>query len=43
MKKIAQEIKEPQSFIREELIRLADNGLITIDRSNKPHKFFLKD
>ena len=39
---IAQEIKEPQSFIREELKRLADKGLITIDKSSKPHKFLLK-
>ena len=38
---IAKEIKEPQEFIREELKRLADRGLIRIDRSNKPHKFFL--
>ena len=37
---IAKEIKEPQDFIREELKRLADKGLIRIDRSNKPHKFF---
>ena len=40
---IAQEIKEPQNFIREELKRLADKGLITIDRSSKPHKFFLNE
>lgn len=38
---IAKEIKEPQSFIRGELKRLADRGLIRIDRSNKPRKFFL--
>jgi predicted transcriptional regulator len=43
VKSIAQEIKEPQSFIREDLKRLADKGLIRIDRSNKPHKFFLNE
>jgi hypothetical protein len=43
VKSIAQEIKEPQNFIREELKRLADKELIGIDRSNKPHKFFLKE
>ena len=37
---IAKEIKEPQEFIREELKRLLERGLIRIDRSNKPHKFF---
>src|SRR3972149_4334677 len=34
VKSIAQEIKEPQTFIREELKRLADKGLITIDKSS---------
>jgi hypothetical protein len=38
---IAKEIKEPQNFIRKELKRLADKGQIRIDKSNKPHKFFL--
>ena len=37
---IAKEIKEPESFIREELKRLADRGFIRIDRTNKPNKFF---
>lgn len=41
VKSIAKEIKEPQNFIREELKQLADKGLITIDKSSKPHKFFL--
>jgi hypothetical protein len=41
IKSIAQEIKEPQNFIRTELKQLANKGLITIDKSNKPHKFFL--
>jgi hypothetical protein len=42
VRSIAQEIKEPQIFIREELKRLADKGLITVDKSSKPHKFLLK-
>jgi hypothetical protein len=42
VRSIAQEMKEPQSFIREELKRLAEKGLITIDKSSKPHKFLLK-
>ena len=42
VRSIAQEIKEPQSFIRAEFNRLADKGLITIDKSSKPHKFLLK-
>jgi len=41
VKSIAQEIKEPQNFTREELKRLVSKGLIGIDRSSKPHKFFL--
>lgn len=41
VKIIAQEIREPQNFIREELKQLIDKGLITIDRSSKPHKFFI--
>jgi hypothetical protein len=40
-KRIAQEIKEPQSFVRTELNRLANKGLITVDKSHKPHKFYL--
>ena len=42
VKSIAQEIKEPQGFVRAELKRLSNKGLITIDKSKKPHKFFLK-
>jgi Mn-dependent DtxR family transcriptional regulator len=41
VKSITQKIKEPQSFVRTELKLLANKGLITIDRSSKPHKFFL--
>ena len=41
IKNITQKIKEPQSFVRKELIRLANKGLITVDKSHKPHKFFL--
>jgi hypothetical protein len=40
VKSIAQEIKEPQTFIRGELKQLAEKGIITIDNSSKPHKFF---
>ncbi len=43
VKSIAEEIKEPQNFIREELKRLVNRGLITTDRSNKPHKFFISE
>ncbi len=38
---IAQEIKEPQNFVRAELKKLANKGLITINKAHKPHKFFL--
>jgi len=40
IKSIAQEIKEPQGFVRVELKRLANKGLITVEKSNKPYKFF---
>ena len=40
---IAQEIKEPPTFIRKELQRLANKGLLTINKSNKPHKFSLNE
>jgi hypothetical protein len=40
-KSIAQEIKEPQSFVRRELKRLANKGLITVDKAHKPHKFYI--
>ncbi|MCJ7762769.1 hypothetical protein MUP38_04855 [Candidatus Bathyarchaeota archaeon] len=41
VKSITQKIKEPQSFVRTELKRLAKKGLITIDKSNKPYKFYI--
>jgi hypothetical protein len=41
VKSIAQKIKEPQSFVRTELNRLANKGLITIDKAHKPHKFII--
>lgn len=41
IKSIAQEIKEPQSFVRAELKRLASKGLITVDIAHKPHKFYI--
>jgi hypothetical protein len=40
VKSIAEEIKEPQNFVREELKRLVNRGLITTDRLTKPHKFY---
>jgi hypothetical protein len=43
LKSMASEIKEPQNFVRAELKRLVDKGLITTDRSNKPHKFFINE
>ena len=41
VKSIAQEIHEPESFVRTELSRLANKGMITIDNSKKPHRFLL--
>lgn len=41
IKTIAQEIKEPQNFVRAELKKLANKGLITINKAHKPHKFLL--
>jgi hypothetical protein len=41
VKSITQKIKEPQSFVRTELKRLANKGLITVDKSHKPHKFYI--
>ncbi len=38
---ITQSIKEPQSFIRKELERLVDEGIIKVDKSQRPHKFHL--
>jgi hypothetical protein len=43
VRSIAQEVKEPQNFVREELKLLVNKGLITTDRSNKPHKFYLSE
>ena len=43
VKGIAREIKEPQNFIREELKRLVNKEIIIIDRSDRPHKFFLNE
>jgi hypothetical protein len=42
IKSIAAEIKEPPNFIRDKLKQLADKGLITIDKTSKPHRFFLE-
>lgn len=39
VKTIAQTIKEPPSFVRAELKKLANKGLITIDKTHKPRKF----
>ena len=41
VKSITQKIKEPQSFVRTELKRLANKRLITVDKSHKPHKFYI--
>ena len=41
LKSITHKIKEPQSFVRTELKRLAKKGLITVDKSNKPYKFYI--
>jgi predicted transcriptional regulator len=40
VKNIAQKIKEPQSFIRTELKRLVNKGQITVNKTNKPYKFY---
>jgi hypothetical protein len=40
-KGIAQKIKEPTSFVRAELKKLASQKLITIDKTHKPHKFYI--
>ncbi|MCW4018961.1 MAG: hypothetical protein NWF00_09840 [Candidatus Bathyarchaeota archaeon] len=39
IKGIAQAIKEPQGFVRKELERLATEGIVKVDKSQKPHKF----
>jgi len=41
VKSIAQRIKETQSFVRTELNRLTNKGLITVNKSHRPHKFYL--
>ena len=41
IKSIAQAIKEPQSFVRKELKRLAEEDLVKVDKSHRPHKFYL--
>jgi hypothetical protein len=41
VKGIAHKIKEPQSFVRAELNRLANKGVITVDKSRRPHNFQL--
>ena len=41
VKTIARTIKEPPSFVRTELKRLANKGLISIDKTHKPHKFHI--
>jgi len=43
IKSIAQKIKEPQSFIRTELKRLANKRLIIVDKTHKPHKFYINE
>ena len=41
VKTIAQKIGEPPSFVRAELKKLANKALITIDKTHKPHKFYI--
>jgi len=41
VKTIAQTINEPPLFVRAELKKLANKGLITIDKTHKPHKFYI--
>ena len=43
VKSITQKIKEPQSFVRTELKRLANKGLITFDKAHKPYKFYINE
>jgi hypothetical protein len=42
VKSLTKEIHESESFVRTDLNLLVNKGLITIDKSKKPHKFFLK-
>ena len=39
---IAQEIHQPESFVRIQLERLLKEGVVTIDRTKKPYKFLMK-
>lgn len=39
---IAQAIHEPESFVRTELNRLVAKEVITVDKSKRPHKFFIE-
>jgi len=39
---IAQAIHEPESFVRIELNRFVTKEVITVDKSKKPHKFFIE-
>jgi hypothetical protein len=39
---IAQAIHEPESFVRIELNRFVTKEVITVDKSKRPHKFFLE-
>lgn len=41
VKSISQAIREPQSFVRTELKRLTNSGLITVDKAYKPYKFYI--
>lgn len=40
MRSIAKEIHEPETFVRAELNRLAEKGIIAINKSKKPHRLF---
>ncbi len=40
---IAKAISESTNFVRVELYKLAGKGIVKVDKSNKPHKFVLKD
>jgi hypothetical protein len=39
---IAQAIQEPESFVRIELNRFVTKKVITVDKSKRPHKFFIE-
>ncbi len=40
---IAKAIGESTNFVRAELQKLADKGIVKVDKSSKPHKFLLRD